>query len=531
MADKTPISQLPAGALTGANVDVNADYLAIDDVSAGNTKKITPRELIANAPAYTPTGTIAATSVQGAIDEVVSDLAASTGSSLVGFVQSGSGAIARDLQTKAREVVSLADYDTAANFNTAVQALSATQKLAFGPAVWIGTGSANLDSQVLINGPFSGVVDAVAMFVNSTITIPVGGIGFGVEIQPVFVLAGSGTHSSVASLTVNAPTASGAAAVTQGITLNVAGAPTFGTTKYTALFGTGAVQIQGPNVAIGGAWDSTIQLRLLGNLAGVNQGILQTSTFNPVANADAFGIGTGITIQKAGSGTHAQFDTVFLQPPTIGADAGSALTNATTLRITAAPTGATNNRALWVQTGLTVLGGALNIAGALIAEGASSDDAAEANTLSIRRGQIGFPPTQISSTDVNTLDDYEEGTWTPAVGGTATYTTQNGRYTKIGHMVFVSAQFEINVLGTGSTTLISGLPFPSANTGLLQAGSVGYWGGLAVTTISLGVKTENNASTISFQGRSTAGAAVDNNLALFGNGARVDFNIAYETSF
>src|SRR3990167_1132438 len=104
MADKTPISQLPAGALTGVNVDVNADYLAIDDVSAGNTKKITPRELIANAPAYTPTGTIAATSVQGAIDEVVSDLAASTGSSLVGFVQSGSGAIAEDMQGMIRQL-------------------------------------------------------------------------------------------------------------------------------------------------------------------------------------------------------------------------------------------------------------------------------------------------------------------------------------------------------------------------------------------------------------------------------------------
>src|SRR3990167_966522 len=104
MADKTPISQLPAGALTGANVDVDADYLAIDDVSAGNTKKITPRELIANAPAYTPTGTIAATSVQGAIDEVVSDLAASGGAALVGFVQSGSGTSTRDMQTKAREI-------------------------------------------------------------------------------------------------------------------------------------------------------------------------------------------------------------------------------------------------------------------------------------------------------------------------------------------------------------------------------------------------------------------------------------------
>jgi hypothetical protein len=237
--------------------------------------------------------------------------------------------------------------------NTPAATLTATSRLI------VGAGAPNLDAQVLISGPFSGVNDAVAMFVNSTITIPVGGIGFGVEVQPVFVLAGSGTHPSIASLTVNAPTASGAAAVAQAATLNVAGAPTFGTLRYSMLVGTGAVQFAGPNIAIGGNFDATVQLYLQGNLAGVNQGILEIATFNPVANANAFGIGTGITIQKAGSGTHANFDGVFLQPPTVGAGAAS-LTNASTLRITAAPTGATNNRALWVQAGVIQFDGTLS---------------------------------------------------------------------------------------------------------------------------------------------------------------------------
>jgi hypothetical protein len=45
---------------------------------------------------------------------------------------------------------------------------------------------------------------------------------------------------------------------------------------------------------------------------------------------------------------------------------------------------------------------------------------------------ITFPATQSASTDANTLDDYEEGTWTPSVGGSATYgAQQNGRYIKI----------------------------------------------------------------------------------------------------
>jgi len=81
---------------------------------------------------------------------------------------------------------------------------------------------------------------------------------------------------------------------------------------------------------------------------------------------------------------------------------------------------------------------------------------------------ITFPATQNSSTDANTLDDYEEGTWTPTVegsttAGTATYSVQVGKYTKIGNRVF----FNLSVIwtsGTGTGNLkITGLPFTSIN--------------------------------------------------------------------
>lgn len=54
-------------------------------------------------------------------------------------------------------------------------------------------------------------------------------------------------------------------------------------------------------------------------------------------------------------------------------------------------------------------------------------------------GQIKFPATQNASSDANTLDDYEEGTWTPGVsfgGGQVgqTYTAQLGYYIKIGRL-------------------------------------------------------------------------------------------------
>ena len=59
----------------------------------------------------------------------------------------------------------------------------------------------------------------------------------------------------------------------------------------------------------------------------------------------------------------------------------------------------------------------------------------------------------------NTLDDYEEGTFTPSVGGNATYTSQIGKYIKIGRSVTIKLEMQINVLGTGSTSTVTGIPF------------------------------------------------------------------------
>jgi hypothetical protein len=62
------------------------------------------------------------------------------------------------------------------------------------------------------------------------------------------------------------------------------------------------------------------------------------------------------------------------------------------------------------------------------------------------------------------LADYEEGTWTPSLGGTATYTSQAGVYVKIGKLVFIKFVLQVNTIGTGSATTISGLPFTASST-------------------------------------------------------------------
>jgi hypothetical protein len=71
---------------------------------------------------------------------------------------------------------------------------------------------------------------------------------------------------------------------------------------------------------------------------------------------------------------------------------------------------------------------------------------------------IDFSATSGTGTS-ELLADYEEGTWTPTLGGTATYLAQTGNYTKVGRLVFVQGTLYINAIGTGTTASLSGLPF------------------------------------------------------------------------
>jgi hypothetical protein len=111
---------------------------------------------------------------------------------------------------------------------------------------------------------------------------------------------------------------------------------------------------------------------------------------------------------------------------------------------------------------------------------------------------ITFPATQSASTDANTLDDYEEGTWTPSVGGTATYSVQSGIYTKIGRIVTLSYDMTITTIGTGSSNTISGVPFTTTNSpsgmARLGASSLGWFtnANLGVYSVTSGMDSNTN---------------------------------------
>ena len=97
----------------------------------------------------------------------------------------------------------------------------------------------------------------------------------------------------------------------------------------------------------------------------------------------------------------------------------------------------------------------------------------------------------------NALDDYEEGSWTPAVysGGYSAITVVSAKYTKIGNLVNVQCYAD-GYIGTGSSVslVLQGLPFDSLNNGYAP-GSVDFGKGGVKGTYS---RTESDNDRISF---------------------------------
>jgi len=89
---------------------------------------------------------------------------------------------------------------------------------------------------------------------------------------------------------------------------------------------------------------------------------------------------------------------------------------------------------------------------------------------------ITFPATQSASTDANTLDDYEEGSWTPTIASgfssaPTSYSTQIGVYRKIGNFVYFQFYLDANgAVANASSLQIGGLPFTSGNPNFVAHG-------------------------------------------------------------
>ncbi len=166
---------------------------------------------------------------------------------------------------------------------------------------------------------------------------------------------------------------------------------------------------------------------------------------------------------------------------------------------------------------------------------------ASLTSLPSHSGNVAFPATQVASADANTLDDYEEGTWTPTLldgsGNEPTYITQWGHYIKIGHMCWCTMNIYQSAINSMSGAItIGGAPFTSVNlSGSQWAGPCGNAGSMAMTGTgnvhpSLSIQmTQNNSYFFPKIWVSTSGGATLT-AAQLSDGAWINFSIQYQTA-
>ena len=111
---------------------------------------------------------------------------------------------------------------------------------------------------------------------------------------------------------------------------------------------------------------------------------------------------------------------------------------------------------------------------------------------------IAFPATQVSSADANTLDDYEEGSWTPEIWTSSAQITSptsvTGRYLKIGRLLYIQGYWYKSSGNSGGASgyTLKGLPFSlTANFDFIPSGYMAVNGSPSTQTARFQV----NAST------------------------------------
>ena len=91
--------------------------------------------------------------------------------------------------------------------------------------------------------------------------------------------------------------------------------------------------------------------------------------------------------------------------------------------------------------------------------------------FTLTSGQIKFPATAVPSADANTIDDYEEGTWTPTFTDSGVSFAAYATYTRIGNLCHIQAYFMFIASTAGANDIeIGGLPFTSLATSLHISG-------------------------------------------------------------
>jgi hypothetical protein len=291
----------------------------------------------------------------------------------------------------------------------------------------------------------------------------------------------------------NVPQNPGDAFTVSGNTITFTSAPPSGTNNIYVYYTSPITQVvalpQSPQV-FGNLQFSSSGARITGDMSNatlVNRLAFQTSTTNS---------NTNLSLLPNGTATVAQF----------WASGGSDIANSPYIGVV--QVGTTDSR---IQSGIQ---GTASYTPMTFYTGGSETArfSATAKTLILAGGStsangtgITFPATQSASSDPNTLDDYEEGTFTPSIaassGSITSYTSRTGYYVRVGSLVMVVVEMVLSNKGSiGSAIRIADLPFTTSlngfqGTGLAQANWSGLSGTLTGGLYGNAIYLYNQAST------------------------------------
>ena len=177
-------------------------------------------------------------------------------------------------------------------------------------------------------------------------------------------------------------------------------------------------------------------------------------------------------------------------------------------QITLNSTGVASNGALVLQSNGTTAAVTISTGQDLTMAGRTTNPTTisiGAATPSTSGAGITFPATQSASTDANTLDDYEEGTWTPNQGGALTVVgtfSSSGTYTKIGNLVYVrgTVSGSTSIAISSISNISTNLPFT------VKAGAAGIGTVTSTNTLTTFTGCYANATTTSLLSINTVAA-------------------------
>jgi hypothetical protein len=158
-------------------------------------------------------------------------------------------------------------------------------------------------------------------------------------------------------------------------------------------------------------------------------------------------------------------------------------------------------------------------------------------TASASGSGITFPATQSASSDANTLDDYEEGTFTPTFNFSGsstgiTYAWQIGYYTKVGRVVTIQCYVQFGNKGSASGSLrIDGLPFTAISGSGNQAYcAVSIWANALTSTAGglMGFVNPNTTYVLPYYSNTGSVSAISNTNC--NNNSDFMLNLTYVTN-